>query len=82
MATSVDEDHALPNVQGTQQTTHPSWWVVGDMFHFENIGFLRVGPGTSGVRYLACADCEYEPIGFGGPNNKFYIAKDMVTLRN
>ncbi|XP_047001849.1 guanine nucleotide exchange factor MSS4 [Schistocerca americana] len=37
------------------------YWVVEDMYSFENVGFSNT---VSGVKYLACADCEVGPIGW------------------
>lgn len=36
------------------------FWVVHDMFDFENIGFLKT---VNDVKLLTCADCEREPLG-------------------
>uniref|UniRef100_A0A914CSH3 Guanine nucleotide exchange factor MSS4 n=1 Tax=Acrobeloides nanus TaxID=290746 RepID=A0A914CSH3_9BILA len=46
-----------------------AWWVVDDMFHFENVGFTNA---HEGMKYLTCADCEIGPIGF----------VDLETKRN
>jgi len=48
-----------------------SWfWVVKDMFHFENIGFSKTLEET---RYLTCADCERGIIGVQYLNNEKQI---------
>lgn len=54
-----------------RHSTHPyklangqeyrNWYVVSDMFDFENIGFLR---DADGVKWLICAECESEVIGY------------------
>jgi DNA-directed RNA polymerase subunit RPC12/RpoP len=36
------------------------FWLIGDMFDFENIGFLKT---VNDVKLLTCADCEREPLG-------------------
>lgn len=36
------------------------FWLVHDMFDFENIGFLKT---VNDVKLLTCADCEREPLG-------------------
>lgn len=37
------------------------WWVVDDMFTFENIGFTH---SVGSVKYLSCAYCERGPLGY------------------
>lgn len=37
------------------------YWIVGDIYAFENVGFSHP---VGGVKYLACADCEIGPIGW------------------
>jgi len=36
------------------------FWPVGDMYDFENVGFLKT---LDGCKLLTCADCEKEPLG-------------------
>lgn len=37
------------------------YWLVNDMFTFENIGFSNTVENT---KYLICADCEMGPVGY------------------
>jgi hypothetical protein len=53
------------------------FWLVSDMYHFENVGFSKhVGK----VRYLVCADCEIGPIGWHDTNDrtKYFVAAQRV----
>jgi hypothetical protein len=40
--------------------TDALFWEVGDMFKFENVGFLKT---VENVKFLSCADCEKELLG-------------------
>uniref|UniRef100_T1H5S0 Guanine nucleotide exchange factor MSS4-like protein n=1 Tax=Megaselia scalaris TaxID=36166 RepID=T1H5S0_MEGSC len=52
------------------------FWVVNDMFTFENIGFSNQ---VDNVKYLTCADCEKGPVGFNIASEKnCYIALSRV----
>lgn len=37
------------------------YWLVDDMFTFENIGFSN---SVQNTKYLICADCEMGPVGY------------------
>ncbi|KAA0202943.1 hypothetical protein HAZT_HAZT010283 [Hyalella azteca] len=37
------------------------WWMVEDMFTFENIGFSNT---VDGKKYLVCANCDKGPVGY------------------
>lgn len=53
------------------------YWMVPDMYMFDNIGFSK--PIESGIKYLICADCEIGPIGWYDDNNKqSYVALSRV----
>ena len=55
------------------------FWVVSDMFDFDNVGFSHT---VEGVKYLVCADCERGPIGYhdtNGGNKKCHVALARVT---
>jgi len=58
--------------------TPTKFWLVDDMFHFENIGFSKTVDST--VKYLICADCEIGPIGWHDIRNQteFYVAAERV----
>ncbi|KAG8237048.1 hypothetical protein J437_LFUL016114 [Ladona fulva] len=48
------------------------FWVVEDMYRFENMGFSH---SVGSVKYLACADCEIGPIGLYRTDTKCsYVA--------
>jgi hypothetical protein len=51
------------------------------MYAFENIGFLR--DTQEGIKFLICADCESEVVGFHDTKvkDKFYVAADMVEYK-
>lgn len=53
------------------------YWVVDDMFTFENVGFSNT-VGT--IKYLTCADCEIGPVGWHDLNDKkaYYISLTRV----
>lgn len=54
------------------------FWLVEDMYHFENVGFSKVVNGCE--QYLVCADCEIGPIGWTNihDRNKLYVAAERV----
>ena len=55
------------------------FWVVEDMYHFENVGFSKA---VNNVKYLICADCEMGPIGYHDPAqrpSRFYVALARVN---
>jgi len=55
------------------------FWVVSDMFDFDNVGFSHT---VEGVKYLVCADCERGPIGYhdtNGGNKNCHVALARVT---
>ncbi|XP_019561399.3 guanine nucleotide exchange factor MSS4 homolog [Aedes albopictus] len=52
------------------------FWVVNDMFTFENIGFSNTVDQT---KYLICADCEIGPVGYHDLQTKrCYVALQRV----
>jgi hypothetical protein len=57
------------------------FWVVDNMYTFENIGFSNT-VGT--MKYLICADCEIGPVGWHDITDKtaFYVALDRVEHRD
>lgn len=89
-AVYVEEEYDLPE-QG-QKTRGPldpvgeppaityeklkHFWVVNDMFTFENIGFSHTVDQT---KFLVCADCEIGPVGYHDLQTKrCYIALERV----
>lgn len=57
--------------------TLSDFWVVNNMYTFDNVGFTNT-VGT--IKYLICADCEVGPIGMHDINDKtaFYLAVERV----
>uniref|UniRef100_A0A1I8AZH1 Guanine nucleotide exchange factor MSS4 n=1 Tax=Meloidogyne hapla TaxID=6305 RepID=A0A1I8AZH1_MELHA len=56
------------------------WWIVGNMFTFENVGFTH---SFAGCKFLACADCEIGPIGFVCPDsNNCFVSVERVEYKN
>ena len=54
------------------------FYVVDDMFEFENIGFTKSVDNDT-IKYLICADCEVGPLGFQCiSTKKNYIALARV----
>lgn len=52
------------------------FWVVNDMYTFENVGFSNTVGNT---KYLICADCEAGPIGYHDiATRKSYVALTRV----
>ncbi len=54
------------------------FWLVEDMFHFENVGFSKTVDES--VKYLICADCEIGPIGWHSLDNRseYFVAAERV----
>eukprot|EP00054_Salpingoeca_dolichothecata_P002926 m.24535 g.24535 ORF g.24535 m.24535 type:complete len:141 (-) comp13397_c0_seq1:30-452(-) len=64
-----------------EQETISSFWVVGDMFAFENVGFSHA---VGDVKYLTCAECEIGPIGYHIPSatpKQYLIATERIRYR-
>lgn len=61
----------------TDGETLQDFWMVDDMFTFENVGFSNT---VNSIKYLICADCEIGPVGYHDVSNKkeFYIAHERV----
>lgn len=63
-----------------------SFWLVSDMFTFENVGFSNTV--NNQTKYLVCANCERGPIGFSPINpltrqleKEFYVAIDRIKYK-
>jgi len=74
--------HPLPLNSHTKDTKPEeyqqvsSWWMVEDMFTFENIGFSHT---VDSRKFLVCANCERGPVGFHDiEGKKSYVALDRV----
>ncbi|GAU96329.1 hypothetical protein RvY_07790 [Ramazzottius varieornatus] len=53
------------------------FWMVKDMYTFENVGFSHA---VGKLKYLTCADCEVGPIGYHDMEklNEFFVAWSRV----
>ena len=79
-------DHFLPmmlqkkfnNSEELEGENLEEFWMVEDMYHFENVGFSKA---VNNIKYLICADCEMGPIGFHDPATpkEFYIALARIN---
>lgn len=67
-----------PNAAPEDGETLCDFWLVEDMFTFENLGFTNT---VNNIKYLICADCEVGPIGVHDTqqNKQFYLAVDRVS---
>ncbi|KAK3576367.1 hypothetical protein CHS0354_018915 [Potamilus streckersoni] len=79
----TDTEFFLPYMKKKSEVPSPGdgetiseFWLIDDMFQFENVGFSNT---VDGVKYLICADCEIGPIGWHKLDKKaFYIALSRV----
>ncbi|XP_035910987.1 guanine nucleotide exchange factor MSS4 homolog [Anopheles stephensi] len=68
--TAVDKEEVFAS------ETLKDFWMVKDMYTFENIGFSNT---VDNRKYLTCADCELGPIGYHDlETKKSYIALARV----
>lgn len=68
--------HCKGEDEGDQQESITDYWMVEDIYTFENIGVSRT---VDNVKYLACADCERGPVGwYDLSTKKSYIALSRV----
>lgn len=62
--------------EAEQQELITDYWLVEDIYMFENIG---VSHTVDNVQYLACADCERGPVGWLDlSTRKSYVALSRV----
>ncbi|XP_050078761.1 guanine nucleotide exchange factor MSS4 homolog [Anopheles maculipalpis] len=67
---------AVEKEEGYAAETLKDFWMVKDMYTFENIGFSNT---VDNRKYLTCADCEVGPIGYHDlETKKSYIALARV----
>ncbi|CAH1269259.1 RABIF [Branchiostoma lanceolatum] len=82
-ATLVKKEKFLPSMRKKTEGTDPAgdtlqeFWLVTDMYTFENVGFTNT---VENIKFLICADCEIGPIGWHDLSDKqaFYIALERV----
>ena len=55
--------HKKQEDAGVKKEKFKQFYVVNDMFDFDNIGFTKSVDNDS-IKYLICADCEVGPIGW------------------
>ena len=78
---TVIENSQLPvidsaNSSDPNQVESDDFWLVDDIYSFENMTFSR---NVDHTKYLACPECELGPLGFHDINsNKSYISLDRV----
>ncbi|EGG14171.1 Mss4-like family protein [Cavenderia fasciculata] len=71
----------LLNQKGSDTAEELKWmWFLPDMFQFENIAFSK--DVKNKIKYLTCAECEYEIIGVHDLTTKEnYIAHDRIVYK-
>ncbi|KAG0027380.1 hypothetical protein BGZ81_005679 [Podila clonocystis] len=62
-----------------------TFWRVGDMMAFENIGFSKMLP--NGIQFLSCADCDTGPLGYHESkvpqaNKEYLVALNRVRYHD
>lgn len=59
-------------------TVEKQFWVLTKLMDFENIAFTHT---QNNVKYLSCADCEREVIGYQNLDipNKFFLSYSRVS---
>lgn len=66
------------NAPEVETDTIHEWFLVDDMFTFDNVGVSHL---VDNKKYLTCADCEYGPIGWMDiTNQRSYVALPRVRL--
>lgn len=64
------------NIKDVETEEVLEYWVVDDMFKFDNIGFCN---DVETTKFLICADCEKGPLGFQIVNeSNCYLALSRV----
>ncbi|KAK0167010.1 hypothetical protein PV327_004465 [Microctonus hyperodae] len=63
-----------------QVDTINDYWLVEDMYTFENISVTKT---VDNIKYLACADCEIGPVGYMDlDTKKSYVAISRVLYKD
>lgn len=55
-----------------------SFWKVGDIFDFHNVGFTRTQQAKPNTKYLTCADCEQGVLGIQTGPKSIYLCHDRI----
>jgi hypothetical protein len=69
----IHQKHSV-SIEALEVENFNEYWVVEDMFTFENIGFSNT---VGEYKYLICADCEMGPIGYHEMSTK----KNYIALK-
>jgi len=67
--------HKKQEDAGIKKETMKQFYVVNDMYDFDNIGFTKAVDNNT-IKYLICADCEVGPLGWHCISSK----KNFVAL--
>lgn len=68
--------HKKQEEAGIKKEKIKQFFLVNDMYDFDNIGFTKPVTSESTVKYLICADCEVGPLGWHCISSK----KNYVAL--
>ena len=67
-----------PDGDENKEETLNRFWLVEDMYLFENMGFSKT---VDNVKYLACAECDVGPIGWHDLiSKKNYLSIDRTSF--
>lgn len=86
MTDEAKNAEASPSTTGNTTTGEiQTFWRVGDMMTFENIGFSKKLP--NGIQFLSCADCDTGPLGYHESkapqvNKEYLIALNRVRYHD
>ncbi len=70
--------HKKQEEAGIKKEKLKQFFLVSDMYDFDNIGFTKPAENES-VKYLICADCEVGPLGYQCiSSKKLYLALARV----
>ncbi|KAJ1357015.1 hypothetical protein KIN20_030404 [Parelaphostrongylus tenuis] len=72
--------YCFPQILVTQKEAVTGFWVVKDIYDFENVALTK---SNEGVKYLECADCESGGIiGFLDAESKLhYVSNARVSSK-
>lgn len=67
-----------PEGDENKEETLNHFWLVEDMYLFENMGFSKT---VDNIKYLACAECDVGPIGWHDLiSKKNYLSIDRTSF--
>jgi len=78
--THVQQQISLPTGKDGGQETLNDFWLVKDIFDFQNIAFLRT---VQNAKYLTCGGCERGVLGVQqlDNQNKIFLCHNRVTYK-